>query len=100
MKNKTKFLISILVITLLMVGSVSGLIISPHPDPDEPKGKQAFQLGYDCYREPGVYWLDCKQVEHKRDWFIKKGFYRRLGEWYPCGDGWMCAPHVWHRYPK
>ncbi len=96
---KTKLLMLVLVTTLLMIGSVSGSIIFPAPN-DDSKGKQSFQLGYDCYKQPGVYWTDCKQVEHKVSWFKKNGFYRRLGVCYPGDGGWWFCPHVWHRLPK
>ncbi len=63
------------------------------------KGKQTFELGYDCYNQPGIPYWDCKQVEHKESWFIKKDF-RVLG-WYCSWDDpvWTCQ-RIWYRPAK
>jgi len=64
------------------------------------EGKETFEVGYDCYHQPGVYWSLCKQVEHKVSWFEKKDF-SRLIYCYPNGiDNWICRFIAWVRFPK
>lgn len=96
MKNKIKFLMSALVMTLLVVGFVSPVI---GVKPTTSSGKETFELGYDCYHQPYTSYYDCKQVEHKRSWFEKKDF-RIWSGWCTWIDNkWVCH-YTWYRPTK
>ncbi len=101
MKNKYKFLMSVLAVTLLMTGFMSAGGSSGSSSASTTTGKATFDLGYDCYHQPNVWLYDCKQVEHKSDWFIKKGFHTHGGfcGYDPDTNTWTCH-YTWHRFPK
>lgn len=63
----------VLELSSVVIEPTSALVYPVYPEPTN-SGKETFELGYDCYHQPGVYILDCKQVEHKQSWFIKKDF--------------------------
>jgi len=91
-----KLLVSILVMSFLMIGTVSAVTgVKP-----ASSGKETFELGYDCYHEsPDLYWEKCKQVEHKVSWFEKKDFSRVI-HCYRDGIDWICKFIAWVRFAK
>ena len=95
-----KILITLLMMSFLMIGSVSAsLIVYPVCPEYTNSGKETFELGYDCYNQPDTPYSDCKQVEHKRSWFEKKDFHKWMG--IGCWDGtdWIYR-YIWRRPAK
>ncbi|MFH1644707.1 MAG: hypothetical protein ABIA74_06065 [bacterium] len=103
MKNKYKLLMSVLVISFLMVGFVSAGVSSGSALTTSVKQTDflKFDIGYDCYHQPGVYpWTNCKQVEHKRSWFEKKDFTIVGWRWISCDVSGCIYSYIWLRPAK
>lgn len=94
-----KLLISAFLMSFLLIGTVSASLIVSPSEPDINSGKATFDIGYDCYRQPGVYVYDCKQVEHKRSWFEKKDFRIWIGLCTWIDNEWICY-YTWYRPAK